>query len=112
MAGLRERNALQPTISPDYNKNLPYLPAQPQGTFHPNAPQSSAKKMKGQYIPPSGSAVNGDTHYTALPNMPAYSSSQETPAYETAPESVTSSEAPSERRGFRKLIKRRPVPNR
>lgn len=114
MAGLRERNALQPTTtSPDYNKNLPYLPHQPHGTYHPNAPQTAHnKKMsKGSYIPPSGSAVDGDTHYTALPNMPAYNT-QEYAAYETAPESVASSETPSEKRRFRKLIKRRPVPTR
>ena len=125
MAGLRERNALQPTVSPDYNKNLPYLPHQPSGTYHPNAPVQSAsppapsttpRKMKGQYIPPSGSAVEGDMHYTALPNMPAYHPREEDhPAYRgvqpaPTPASVASSEEPSEKRGFRRLIKRRPVP--
>ena len=134
MAGLRERNALQPTVSPDYNKNLPYLPHQPQGTYHPNAPQQPPEQQqrfasspfgrnsmkKGTYIPPSGSAVDGDTHYTALPNMPAYNRDEEYhPGYgeaaappPPAPDSVTESETPSERRRFRKLIKRRPVPTR
>ena len=144
MAGLRERNALQPTVNPDYNKNLPYLPHQPQGTYHPNAPSQAPttvasagggvsqnhgspgggggergpwwKRSKGEYIPPSGSAVDGDTHYTALPNMPAYNNGgggrdDYHPGFETAPESVASSET-SEKRRFRKLIKRRPVPTR
>lgn len=74
---------------------------------------------KGTYIPPSGSAVEGDTHYTTLPNMPAYNDrDMYHPGYgqASAPppppsDSVPESEAPSsERRGFRKLIKRRPVP--
>lgn len=110
MAGLRERNALQPTISQDRNKNLPYLPHQQEDAYHPNnAPQSSAKKMRGNYIPPSGSAVEGDSSYTTLPNMPAYS--QDYPTYQpAAPQSVAPSETSSEKRGFRKLIKRRPVP--
>lgn len=71
---------------------------------------------RGTYIPPSGSAVDGDTHYTALYNMPAYNA-QEYPTYDEsgpppAAESVASSETPSEKRRFRKLIKRRPVPTR
>lgn len=51
MAGLREQRGLSPNIVPDHDKDLPYLPEQPNYTYHPNAP------------PPE------NNHMTALPQM-------------------------------------------
>lgn len=112
MAGLRERNALQPTVSPprqDYNQNSPYPPHQPapQQTYQPT---TGSRQERNSYIPPSGSAIDGDTSYTALPNMPAYSSQDYPTTYQAPPAATSPSEPSSEKRGFRKLVKRRPLP--
>ena len=102
MAGLRERSGLDATVSPDTAKDLPDLPEKPSWTYHPNAPKSPQPPMamdnKGRrYTPPTGTDVQSDDYYGGPSGQQSY---------ETMNASSTSS---GERRGLRKLIKRRPV---
>ena len=106
MAGLRDRAGLQTTVAPDHNKNLPYLPHQPNYTYHPNAPQQNmtalpTMKDSGGYVAPHGTAVPQENYYD----------NQDSGSYQTSADSYDApgSSAPviEKKGGFRKLIKRR-----
>lgn len=105
MAGLRDQRELQPTISPDRDKNLPDLPHQPNYTYHPNAPQRDMTALptmrnNNGYVPPSGTAVPQDN----------YEDNQDATSYDTGANSYDPPEASTEKRsGLRKLMKRKPV---
>lgn len=114
MAGLRNQRGLNTTVSTDPNKDLPYLPQQPNYTYHPNAPPNSnltalpSKDSRG-YMPPHGTAVEPDHYYTD--QQGSQSDGREPNSYDTASNSINypaSSSQPEEKRGLRKLLKRRP----
>ncbi|KAK3687089.1 hypothetical protein LTR37_019156 [Vermiconidia calcicola] len=118
MAGLRQQRGLDSTVSPDHNKDLPYLPNQPAYTYHPNAPPNNnpnmnmpnMKENKG-YVPPHGTAVEPDRRYAEGP--PSEDGGRDWTSYEAAHSysadySNSSTDGQSQKRGIRKLIKRRP----
>ena len=115
LAGLRERTGLQTTVSPDQNKDLPTLPHQPNWTYHPNAPNQNMTALPEMrdnpgYVAPHGTAIEPDSYYPDSQH-PAYRDTDAT-SYEPAPydySNTSSSTGGDDRRGFRKLIKRRPL---
>jgi hypothetical protein len=105
MAGLRDQRGLQPTVTPDRDKNLPDLPHQPNYTYHPNAPQQNmtalpTMKANNGYVAPHGTAVPQDNYYD----------NQDSSSYDTAANSFDAQEISGKREGgLRKLMKRKPL---
>ena len=105
MAGLREQRGLQTTTSRD--KDLPYLPQQPNYTYHPNAPPenyTALPQMRGEdgYVAPHGTAVPEyypDYQHDSSTDYATANSSE----YSNAP----SGGVPEKKGGMRKLLKKR-----
>ena len=106
LAGLRDRSGLQTTVTSDRDKDLPYLPHQPNYTYHPNAPQQNMTALptmrdNGGYVAPHGTAVSQENYYD----------NQDSGSYQTSADSYDAqgTTAPENERkgGLRKLIKRR-----